>query len=307
VDRPISLPNVNGSSRRSAARSFAALALSATLTIFLAACGGDNPAADDATSAQGSSSAATTLSREALATVSQYTGVKPGKATGSPIKIGFLNADAQELTTAVDEAVRAVNESFGGVRGHPIQLVKCVASSAQQAQQCAQTFVGDPAVVAVIQGTLEVDITAFHAAMSPKVPILGGLPLQPSDAAAPNSYYLSSGQFGALGAVTYVQKYTTAKRISLLSPSGSPANELAITTLQTALEAANIDVTVARFPLDATDMSQAVTQSKASTADLVIPAVGVPQQCVAMANTLQKLSVYTPVLTFAGCLGADVR
>lgn len=282
-----------------------AIAVIATLSVFLAACGGDN--AVDATSARGSSSAATTLSGEALTTVAQYTGVKPGKATGSPIKIGFFNADAQELTSAIDEAIRAVNESFGGVRGHPIQLVKCVASSAQQAQQCGQTFVGDPAIVAVVQGTIEVDITGFHATMSPKIPILGGLPLQPSDAAAPNSYYLSSGQFGALGAVTYVQKYTTARRVSLLSPTGSPANELAITTLQNALQAVNIDVTVARFPLDATDMSAAVTQSKAASADLVIPAVGVPQQCVAMANTLQKLSVYTPVLTFAGCLGADVR
>jgi branched-chain amino acid transport system substrate-binding protein len=298
---------VNGSSRRSPARStLAAIALVTTLTAALAACAGDD-ATDGGNGTPRNSPSSTSLSRESLSTVGQYTGVPPGKATGNPIKIGFVNADSQELTIATDEAIRAVNDQFGGVKGRPIQLVKCVVSKAADAQQCAQQFVADPAMVAVLQGTMDVEVQGFHAALSPKIPVLGGLPLALADAGAPNAYYLSSGQFGALGAVTFAKEYSKARRVSVVYPADSPANELAITTLAAALDAVNIDVSVARFPLDATDMTQAITESKAANADLLIPAVGTPQHCVALSNTLQKMAVYTPVLTFAGCLGVDVR
>lgn len=281
-------------------------ALATALVAALASCGGD--VADDAGSGiQLSSPSSTSLTREALSTVAQYTGVPPGKATGEPIKIGFVNADTQELTIATDEAVRAVNDQFGGVNGRPIQLVKCVVTKAEEAQTCAQQFVADPAMVAVLQGTMDVAVEGFHGTLSPKLPVLGGLPLAPADAGAPNAYYLSSGQFGALGAVTFAKDYSKARRVSVLYPADSPANELAVVTLTRALQAVGIEVTTARFPLDATDMTQAVTDGRAADADLLIPAVGIPQHCVALSNTLQKMSVFTPVLTFTGCLGSDVR
>jgi branched-chain amino acid transport system substrate-binding protein len=281
------------------------IALTAALTVSTA-CAGDE-AADNGSGTPQSSPPATALTPETLSTITQYTGVPAGKATGQPIKIGFINADSQELTIATDEAIRSVNDQLGGVKGRPIQLVKCVAGSSEQAQQCAQTFVADAGTVAVLQGTIDADVTAFHTTLSPKLPVLGGLPLAVADAAAPNSYYLSSGQFGGIGAVTYARDYAKARKVSILSPAGSPANELAIATLQQALQGVGIKVTVARFPIDATDMTAAVNQSEAATADLLIPAVGTPQHCVALSNTLQKLAVYTPVLTFAGCLGTDVR
>jgi branched-chain amino acid transport system substrate-binding protein len=283
----------------------AVIAMTATLTTSLAACGGDQAA--DTGTAPPASPSSTALSTESVATIARYTGVTPGKATGTPIKIGFVNADAQELVIAVDEVIRAVNDTLGGVRGHPLQLVKCVVGTADQAQKCAQTFADDPATVAVLQGTIDADVSGFHSVLAPKVPVLGGLPLALADASSPNSYYLSSGQFGGLGAVTYAKTYAKARKVSVLSPGGSPANELAVATLEQAFEAVDIDVTVARFAPDATDLSQAVTASQAANADLLIPTIGIPQHCVALSNTLQKMAVYTPVLTFAGCLGSDVR
>jgi branched-chain amino acid transport system substrate-binding protein len=282
------------------------IALVTALAVATAACAGEK-ASDAGSGTQQSSPTATALSRESLSTVSQYTGVPPGKATGEPIKIGFVNADSQELTIATDEAIRAVNEQFGGVKGRPIQLVKCVVSKAEDGQQCAQQFIADPAMVAVLQGTMDVAVEGLHAVLSPKLPILGGLPLAPADAAAPNAYYLSSGQFGTLGAVTFAKDYSKARRVAVVYPADSPAIDFAAATLSQALDAVGIDVTVAKFPLDANDMTQAVTESKAANADLLIPAVGIPQHCVALSNTLQKMAVYTPVLTFAGCLGVDVR
>ena len=284
----------------------AVIAVTATLTTSLAACGGSK-ADDSGVTNPPATPSATAMSAESIATIARYTGVSAGKAAGTPIKIGFVNADAQELVVAVDEVVRTVNDTLGGVRGHPIQLVKCVVTSADQAQKCAQTFADDPAMVAVVQGTIDADVTGFHTILAPKLPVLGGLPLALADAGAPNSYYLSSGQFGGLGAVTFAKQYSKARRVAVLSPGGSPANELAVATLEQAFKAVDIDVTVARFPLDATDLTQAVTASQAANADLIIPTIGIPQHCVSLSNTLQKMAVYTPVLTFAGCLGGDVR
>jgi branched-chain amino acid transport system substrate-binding protein len=242
------------------------IAVTTVLTAALAACAGDE-ATDAGTGTTPNSPSATSMSRESLSTIAQYTGVPAGKAGGSPIKIGFVNADSQELTTATDEAVRAVNEQLGGVKGRPIQLVKCVVTKTEEAQQCAQQFVADPAMVAVLQGTIDVEVQGFHATLSPKLPVLGGLPLALADSAAPNAYYLTSGQFGALGAVTFAKDYSKARRVAVVYPADSPANELAITTLAGALDSVGIDVSVAKFPLDTTDMTQAVTESRAAAAD----------------------------------------
>jgi branched-chain amino acid transport system substrate-binding protein len=247
-----------------------------------------------------------------MKTISQYTGVPSGKANGAPLRIGFVNTEgargaSQELTIAVEEAIRTVNEYLGGIKGRPIELKKCLPADVAQATQCAKTFVDDPAVVAVMQGTLDVDMSGFHATLGPKIPVMGSLPLSLADATATNAYYLSSGQFGALGAVSYARDYAKAKKVSVLGAGGFASTELAMNTLKVALEAIDVQVTLARFPFDATDFTPFIAASKAAEADLLIPAISSPQQCVGVNNALQQLGINTPVLTFTGCLGLDVR
>jgi branched-chain amino acid transport system substrate-binding protein len=258
-----------------------------------------------------SSSAPGGLSPESLKTISSYVGAQPGKATGAPIRVGFVNTESgaaasPESTLGVEEAVRSVNEHFGGVKGRPIELRKCLPTDAAQTQRCAQDFANDPATVAVLQGTLEADLQGFHAALAPKVPVLGHLPLSPVDAAAPNSYYLSGGQFSVLGVVSYARDFVKAKKVALIAVGGFAATELAISTLEGALKAVGISVTVAKFPYDSTDLTQALAASRAQEADLLIPAVTSPQQCVGLSNAVRQMGVDTPVLAFTGCLGAEV-
>jgi branched-chain amino acid transport system substrate-binding protein len=139
------------------------------------------------------------------------------------------------------------------------------------------------------------------------VPVLGGLPLSPADAAAPNAYYFTSGGFGALGVVTYAKQYARARKVSLLTTEGFAATERAVTAIKGGLEASGITVTVARYPAGSPDLTEPLNASGAADADLFIPVVVDASHCVNIQNALQKLRINTQVLTLAGCLSADVR
>jgi branched-chain amino acid transport system substrate-binding protein len=278
--------------------------------VALAACGkGVNP--NGSADPTASRSAARRLSPESLRTISQYTGVPSGKAAGTPVRVGLINTEtgaaaSPETTLVIEEAVRSINEEFGGVKGHPIELRKCLPTDSGQLVRCAQDFAADPSMAAVLQGTLEGDVQGFHAALAPKVPLLGGLPFSDADTRAPNAYYLNGGQYGVLGIVSYARDFVKAKKVSLIAAAGFAATELAINAVKLALQAVGINATVATFPYDSTDLTGAVTASRAQEADLIIPAVSTPQQCVGLSNAVRQLGVDTPILTFTGCLGPDV-
>jgi branched-chain amino acid transport system substrate-binding protein len=288
----------------------AVIALSASLA--LTACNSDGTDGDDLRIAPRAAASKGPLSAAALATFTQYTGSTAGRATGAPIRVGFINTETgagsfPEYSVAMKDAVRLLNEQLGGVKGRPIELDLCHPGDAAQAEQCAQRFAADPSVLAVMHGALDSDTTAFHRVLSPRLPVLGGLPLQPADAQATNSYYFSSGQFGALGVVTYARQYARAEKVALLTTEGFAATERAVSAIRTGLEAAGIRATVARYPANSTDLTEPINASGAGTADLFIPVVTDAAHCVNIHNALQQLRINTQVLTLAGCLSQEVR
>jgi hypothetical protein len=99
------------------------------------------------------------------------------------------------------------------------------ADGLRQLVRCAQDFAADPSMAAVLQGTLEGDVQGFHAALAPKVPLLGGLPFSDADTRAPNAYYLNGGQYGVLGIVSYARDFVKAKKVSLIAAAGFAATE----------------------------------------------------------------------------------
>jgi branched-chain amino acid transport system substrate-binding protein len=288
----------------------AVIALSASLA--LTACNGDGTGDGDLGVAPRASGSKAALTPAAMATFTQYTGSQAGRATGTPIRLGFVNSETgpgafPEYTVAMTDAVRLLNEELGGIRGRPVELVTCHPEDPAQAEQCAQKFVDDPAIVAVLHGAIDTDTTAFHRVLSPRLPLLGGLPLQLPDAQATNAYYFSSGQFGALGVVTYAKQYARAEKVAMLTTEGFAATERAVSAIKQGLEAAGVRVTVAKYPATSSDLAPPVTASGAADADLFIPVVTDAAHCVNIQNALQQLRISTQVLTLAGCLSRDVR
>lgn len=288
----------------------AVIALSASLGI--AACGNAGTDGGDLGGPKPTATGSTTLTPASLATFTQYTGSTAGRATQAPVRLGFINTETgpgsfPEYTAAMTDAVRLLNEHLGGIKGRPVELEACHPQDAAQAEQCAQKFAADPSIMAVLHGAVDADTTGFHRVLSPKLPVLGGLPLQAADAGAPNAYYFSSGQFGALGVVTYAKQYARAEKVSMLTTEGFAASERAVSVIRQGLEAAGVKVTVAKYPANSTDLQQPLTASGAAGADLLIPVVTDASQCVNIQNALQQLAISTQVLTLAGCLSQDVR
>jgi branched-chain amino acid transport system substrate-binding protein len=283
-----------------------------TIATLAAGCADADPGADPGGSTASISTGPKPLSAAAVATMSQYTGVKPGPATGTPVKIGFVNthtgsAAFPDYTVAATEAVRTVNESLGGVKGRPIEFKTCHPEGAAQMQQCAQDFAADPAVMAVLHASTDTGVAGFQGVLTSKIPVLGALPGGLTDAQAPNTFYLGSGQLGALGVVTYAKTYARARSVAVLSVDGYAFADAVVASLKATFEANGMTMTVAKFRPDSADLSQPLTASGAPTADVFIPAVAAPAHCVTVNNALQQLGVKTPVVAFAGCLNSEVR
>src|ERR1700730_17175546 len=63
----------------------------------------------------------------------QYTGGKAQKATGAPLKIGYVNQDSffPEATIGVNAAVAYANAELNGAGGREIQIVNCQVTTAE--------------------------------------------------------------------------------------------------------------------------------------------------------------------------------
>ncbi len=101
--------------------------------------------------------AAKTGGSDQSATTSVPTTVPGQKASGSPVKIGFVNSDTgasatPQISQGAVVAANRVNEYENGMNGHVLDLIPCSTDGTPEASAaCANTFVSD-GVVAVIGG-----------------------------------------------------------------------------------------------------------------------------------------------------------
>ena len=102
-----------------------AIALSASMLV-ASACSSSSTSSTSGGSGGGST---TTMANPNDPAINQwaitYTGGKPQKATGTPIKIGYVNQDSffPEATIGVNAAVAYANAELNGADGHPINII----------------------------------------------------------------------------------------------------------------------------------------------------------------------------------------
>ncbi|MWA05420.1 ABC transporter substrate-binding protein [Actinomadura sp. LD22] len=289
-------------------RGLSVIAAGVLLAAALAGCGDDG----DASAPEGSATPTGPVSQTTVDTLARYTGGEPGAATKDPITIGFINSQGganafPQYTVAVEGAVKLVNERLGGIDGHPIKLKTCfIPDKEEQGQVCAQQFLGDKSVVAVMQAATDTGAQSFHATLAGKLPVLGVQPT-PAGATAPNTYYISGGQFGAAGFVTYAKDYRKAKSVAMLSAAGLPVAVQAAAAMKKGFEAAGIKVTQATYNPATTDFVPSIVASGAQKADLFLPLVVVQPQCIALAKALKQTKLRAETVTFNDCLGGSVK
>lgn len=173
-------------------------AFMAVLAVVAAGCGGS-----------GSSSGGGTTTGTTEATAGKV-------ATGTPIKIGFVNTEGSgpvslpEIGDAISAAEKYVNTQLGGIDGQPIQYVRCATDgSPEKSIDCANKLV--EADVAYVQNGLDIGSDAALAIYrSAGIPFIGHAPAGekqqtakgvyllgmagPASAAAPLKYFSEQGE-----------------------------------------------------------------------------------------------------------------
>ena len=246
-------------------RSVLATGAALVAAVVVAACGGDSGTGSSSTAAASSAAAATTAAAttaadpalaSAVKVYGEFTGGTAGAANSSqtPVTIGFVNDEGgipsfPEGSVAADAAVAFINEQLGGVAGHPVALVKClVAGQEEQGQGCAQQFLGDSSIKAVVEDSQVVGAGAFHKTLAGKLPTIIGSPNSIADATAGNAYAISAGVFGTdPGFTIYATQFLKAKTAALVFPGDDPTGQAAAKQIKDDMTKAGITVTDAGY------------------------------------------------------------
>ncbi len=268
---------------------------------------GTDDGGGDALSASGLS--ATTIELFAAAGAST-----PGPAGSDVIKVGWVNADSgpgsiPELTEQLRAAIDLINTELGGAAGATIELETCEITSEESGLACGQQFANDDEIMAVLQGTVAAGTASMHSILDDSgVPIIGALPLTPEDGGAPNAYYTAPGSFSTIPAVVeLVARYLQPESVAVITVEGEIVSTSIGNALAGALQATGADVKQASIELSATDVTAPLVAAGVQDADLVIPLVILPPQCLAVEGAMQALGSSATVLSLSACQSAAVR
>jgi branched-chain amino acid transport system substrate-binding protein len=243
----------------------------------------------------------------------QFVGGKPGKANPKlkPVVIGWVNQQGGQAeigplaTPAAEIAVKLVNDSLGGIGGHPLVLKKCfIRNTEEEGTKCGQQMRNDKSVAAVLIGGIGID-QSMYAALAGKKPVVGGVIVSP----AGEKYKPGFGLFGSGTSVlspyaTFAKNTLKAKNVAVIYPQipGIAENGVAIVN---AMKKAGISVKQVGYDPNTTDLVGPLTAAGAQSADVIV-LQDVAAGCVNLAKALTQLNLTPKVLTNPLCLDPRV-
>jgi branched-chain amino acid transport system substrate-binding protein len=280
-------------------------AVAALAAVALAAAGcssSSSSSSSAATSTNGAASASASAapsvsnSFQAVTNYLSYVGGKAGAATGSPVKIGYVNQQGGQsavgllATAGAQMAVNYANAELGGIGGHKIVLDTCfIASAEEEGTRCAQQFLADKVPV-VAMGGVAIGVQSFYNTLGGKIPVIDGVAATPIDAAQKNTVILFGDATHVLGPMgTYATTVLHAKTAALVYPQ-SPGITEGAAAIQAGLKAAGVTVKSVGYPQTQTDLTGPLEQAGATTADMVIP-YSDASGCVNLAKALTALHI----------------
>jgi len=244
-----------------------------------------------------------------------YIGGKKGKANPklSPVYVGAINTQGGQVlvgpnwTKGVQLAVQYINTYFGGVQGHPIKVVTCFTTSAEEeGTKCGQKFANDKRISTILFGAVAVGNQSFYAALGGKKPVVSGVALLPVDATQKNEFALFGTNDSVLGPWgTFAKTQLHAKTAAVIYPQ-VPGIDEGAKVEKTSLEDAGIQTKLVGFDPNSTDLTGPLTAAGAQTADIVVPQSDAAD-CANVAKTLQQLGVSgSKIVSNPLCLSGQV-
>jgi len=243
----------------------------------------------------------------------RFVGGKAGKANPKlkPVGIGWGNQQGGQAeigplaTPAAEIAVKLVNDSLGGIGGHPLKLKECfIRSAEEEGTKCGQQMLNDKSVSVVLIGGIGID-QSMYAALGGKKPVVGGVIVSP----AGERYKPGFGLFGSGTSVlspyaTFAKNTLKANSAAVVYPQipGIAENGVAIVN---AMKKAGISVKQVGYDPNTTDLVGPLTAAGAQNADVIV-LQDVAAGCVNLAKALAQLKLDKKVLTNPLCLDPRV-
>lgn len=313
-----------------------ALACTAALALLAAGCGGDDDGSDDPPAATTTAEAeeptttgggATTTGAEAGDPTTTIAGssasdaptttagdtddgeyvvpTETGPADDSlePVKIGFVNQSEGTPSfpgplASAQAAVQYINESLGGIDGHPVELVECnTGLDPDSNQQCAQQMVNDDGInIVTTQFVLGSD--AFWPVLEQGgLTALEGTPLNPTDYASPAAIAYTPGGAGiVVGLADYAAKHLGATSLTVVA-EGNAGGQAVIDGMKLSPPLAGLTIDSIIAGTAETDLAGAL-QAKDNDAYILVTAA---QTCIQVAKALAQIGSDTPVLGVSSC------
>ncbi len=303
-------------------RLLGALALSA---VVVAGCSSSSKSSTGDTSSTSSTTASPSskggTANSYASSMATYVGGKVGKATGSPIDIGWVNSDTgvapfADTTAAAEAAVSYINDNLDGINGHVVKLVTCDLSSEEAGQACGTEMLNNSNIKTIGMGVDIVGGDAFFKVINNQKIVTMVTQVSPSDFAPypgiahPNAYILNAGPLGALtGEMKYVGQYMSPKpKNVLVIDIDIPASAQSVALLTGILKPYGITPKVVSVPPTATgpQVVSAIQAGGGSSADLFIVNAE-PNICAGVYNYEQQNGLHTPTVDTGGCIGSAMK
>jgi branched-chain amino acid transport system substrate-binding protein len=233
-------------------------------------------------------------------------------ASKSPVYIGWVNQQGgQEVigaaaTDGAEFAVKAINDLYGGIDGHPVKLKTCFIKSAEEeGTTCAQKLGNDPDVKVIDMGGVALGIQSFYSSIDK--PVITGVAVTPVDGAQKWATVLFGDATHVLGPMgTYARDVLKAKSSALIYPNTSGVREGA-QAIQAAMKGAGVENKAVAYSQGQTDLVGPLTASGAQSADMVVP-YSDASGCVNQAKALKQLGITDAkkIVSAPLCLNPDV-
>lgn len=225
------------------------------------------------------------------------------KATGTPVRIGFTNADTgptalPQITEGAELAVERINQHEDGINGHPIELVTCSTDGTPESSAaCANQLVSEDVVAVIDAADLGTDAKA-PILSDAGIATLGTSTLGTSQSLNQDAFFFSPP------ATTYprievdLAAQLGAKKVTLLLPDVPQVPIIAdIADEQAALN--GIEATVVKFDQAAPDFDAALAAISADGSD-AIATIATDDWCTGMVRSAQAID-YQGELILGAC------
>lgn len=154
------------------------------------------------------------------------------KATGTPIKVGFLNPSNGPITQPGVEvgqkaAVTYINDSLGGIDGHPLEVTACAVdvTAPESTIGCANQLV-QAGVTAVFDGYDAASSAALPILKSANIPLVGQIPFDSvTGSSADNRVYFGPPQASFLVGVMQSLKAQGKNSLTLANVDVAAAHQ----------------------------------------------------------------------------------